>query len=148
MTSAITTYTEPCWTLVLPDGENVSEFEPHFDTEAQAIGAANRYTDAGIRPTPQRLDGLCSVATAACGYVYDEDGEGQEHWSSPEELHAHLLTVDWRDLPAGQMHCSADPGACDECDEATPPPVVPEIPGQLDLINADSAPDPQGGEGQ
>lgn len=117
MRDAITTYTEPCWTLVRPDGANVSEFEPHFDTEEQARGAIGRYTDAGVAPSPQRLAGLCSVATAACGYVYDEDGEGQEHWPSAQELHDHLLTVDWRDLPNGQMRCSADPGACDQCDE-------------------------------
>lgn len=119
MSGAITTYTEPCWTLVRPDGGDVSEFEPHFDTETQATEAASRYTDAGVVPLPKRLDQLCSVATAVCGYVYDEEGEGQEHWASAEELHAHLLTVDWRDLPDGQMHCSADPGGCDECDEVT-----------------------------
>lgn len=134
--SAITTYTEPCWTLVRPDGGNVSEFEPHFDTEAQALEAAKRYVeDRQPVPTPRVLDGCCSVATAACGYVYDEDGEGQEHWSSAEELHAHLLTVDWRDLPGGDMHCSADPGACDECDALIPPPAPAQLPGQLDLIS-------------
>jgi hypothetical protein len=115
-TKAITTYAEPCWTLVRPDSANVSEFEPHFDTEEQALEAVQRYTDAGVAPTPRRLGGLCSIATAACGYVYDEDGEGQEHWTSAEELHAHLLTVDWRDLPDGSMRCPAEPGDCDECD--------------------------------
>lgn len=136
--TAIKTYSEPCWTLVRADGGNVSEFEPHFDTEAQAREAANHYTDAGVTPAPQRMTGLCSVATAACGYVYDEDAEGQEHWTSAEELHAHLLTVDWRDLPDGQMRCSADPGECDECDALIPAPTPDELPGQLDLISGES----------
>lgn len=135
MTPAIKTYTEPCWTLVRADGGNVSEFEPHFDTKAQAEQAVGRYTDAGVTPVPRQMTGLCSVATAACGYVYDEDAEGQEHWTSAEELHSHLLTVDWRDLPNGQMHCSADPDRCDECDALVPEPPATELPGQLDLIS-------------
>lgn len=138
MSAAIETRTEHCWTLVRANGENVTEFQPHFDSEAKALEAASAYTDAGVLPTPLRLDALCSVATAVCGYVYDEEAEGQEHWKSAEELRAHLLTVDWRDLPDGQMHCSADPGECDECDAATPPPAPVQLPGQLDLISGEA----------
>lgn len=138
--TAIITNADPCWTLVRPDGSNVSDFEPHFDTEAQAAEAAKRYlTDGEPTPKPDRLAGPCSIATAACGYVYDEDGEGQEHWASAEELHAHLLTAEWRDLPGGEMHCSADPGECDECDALVPPPVPAQLPGQLDLISGAEA---------
>lgn len=138
--TAITTYTEPCWTFVRPDDDNASEFEPHFATEVQALEAVKYYTVEGKPPwTPKRLSGRCSIATAACGYVYDEDGEGQEHWPSAEELHAHLLTADWRDLPGGEMHCSADPGECEDCDALLPSPAAPELPGQLDLISGAEA---------
>lgn len=134
--TAVITNTEPCWTLVRPDGTNVSEFEPHFDTEAQAAEAALRYrTGIVLDEVPQRLNGPCSIATAACGYVYDQDGEGQEHWASAEELHAHLLTAGWRDLPGEEMHCHSDPGVCEECDALIPAPVPAQLPGQLDLIS-------------
>ncbi|MFI5934759.1 hypothetical protein [Actinoplanes sp. NPDC051494] len=143
MSRAISTYPEPCWTLVRADGRPVGpdDAEPHFDTEAQALAAVASWHDEDRPdPTPKRLTGLCSIATAACGYIYDEDDNGQQHWQDAQELHAHLLTVDWSDLPNGEMRCSADSGACEECDGLIPPLANAVIPGQLDLLAVGSAP--------
>ena len=149
--SAITTRTEHCWVVVKADGRPVGyeDSEPHFDSEADAIEALPGFAVEGDpAPVVKRLDALCSSAVAACGYVYDEEGEGVEHWPSAEDLHAHLLTLDWRDLPDGQMHCSADPGVCDECDVLTPTPTGPEIPGQAELSFMNCRPNSSGGEGR
>lgn len=135
--TAIKTYTVPCWTLVQPDGRNVSEFEPHFDTEQQALDAAKTYTDDGITPTPKRLDQICSTATAACGYEYDEGGEGVEHWADADQLRDHLLVLDYRPGPDGSLRCPADMD-CDECNGLPDAPDPRPMPGQIALLGEEA----------
>jgi hypothetical protein len=132
---AITQYEGKCWRLEYADGKPVNEFDPHFDSEEAALAAAPRYTDPDHKAVPvpvQEPDG-CFVAESACGYVYDEQGEGIEHWDSAEDLLRHLVDKKgYRPGPPGQLRCPKS--YCEVCDAMPEPPAVEEpLPGQLAL---------------
>lgn len=134
--TAIVTRTEPCWTLIHADGRpaGFEDSEPHFDSEADALKAAPAYGDVDMPdPTAKVLDGLCSTATLACGYRYDEDDEGVEHWTSPDLLRDHLLNDGYRPGADGAIRCPASHD-CDECDALPDAPDYTPLPGQLALI--------------
>jgi hypothetical protein len=134
--TAITVRATPCWTLVHADGRpaGFEDSKPHFDTEADALKAAPGYGDVDIpAPTAKSLAGLCATATTVCGYTYDEDGEGVEHWPDAAALRRHLTAAGWRFAPGGEMRCPAGHG-CVDCDAAPDSPDLTRLPGQLDLI--------------
>lgn len=134
--TAITTRTEPCWTLIHADGRpaGFEDSEPHFDSKADALKAAPTYGDVDIPdPTPKVLAGLCSTATLACGYCYDENGEGVEHWDSADQLRTHLLNEGYRPGENGSLRCPAGHD-CDECDGLPDAPDYTPLPGQFALI--------------
>lgn len=120
---------QACWILTYP---REREFEPHHDTEAQAIKEAEGDDDDN-RGVPKRLDHVCSVATTVCGYRYDEDGDyGIQHWPDPDDLKTHLLGLGYQFTGDGSLLCPAE-NDCDECDALQPAVVPPEILGQMTI---------------
>jgi len=120
--TAITVNAEPCWIVTHADGSpsGYEDEEPHYATEDEARKAAAdiTYADDPV-PVVKRLDNLCPSATAACGYRYDEDGEGVQHWPDTAEAFRVYLTgtADWREGSGGSLLCPAEHG-CEECDAA------------------------------
>ncbi|MEU4558571.1 hypothetical protein AB0F72_09275 [Actinoplanes sp. NPDC023936] len=136
--TAITTRTEPCWIVTLADGSpsGFEDSEPHYDNQGEAEKAATAITHADeLPPIVKRLDGLCSSATTACGYRYDEDDEGIQHWpDSAEEFRKFLVfTMEYRSGERGDLLCPADRG-CDECDALAADLETAEVRGQMPLI--------------
>jgi hypothetical protein len=137
----VTTATECCWIVVNADGSPVDDdCESHHTTEAEAIKeAANLRYVGESAPVVKQLDHLCSSAVTVCGYVYDEDDEGAQHWPDRAEAFQDWLVkhADYRIGENGELLCPLNHG-CDECN-AVPQVVTPvELPGQMTLgeVNA------------
>jgi len=131
----ITTSDSPCWTVAWPDGRPYSEdFEAHHDTEEEAAKSVDHLLDDEPRPIPKQLDHLCSTATTVCGYEYDRDDEGVQHWPDGADAFRDWLVkhAGYRLGEHGELLCPLDHG-CDECN-AVPQVVVPvELPGQMSI---------------
>jgi hypothetical protein len=116
---SITTNTNPCWIVTKADGSpaGFEDSEPHFDTEAEACEAQATLTEEGEPPlVVKQLDNLCSEAVTACGYRYDEDDEGFQHWpDSAQEFQDWLTNLGYRLDAGGELLCPVDHG-CEECD--------------------------------
>jgi hypothetical protein len=98
----------PCWVLVRANGDVVDEDErePHHDTQAEAVKAAPGYAREGEpAPKPKPLIDKCYVATAECGYRFDEREDGIHHGPDRDALQAMLLHLEWRPGPDGAMGC-------------------------------------------
>ncbi len=94
----ITQNRTPCWVITEPAGE-----ERHHGDLAAAM---KDMEENRIRGTVAQRDEPCWMAVSLCGYVYDEDGECAEHWPAPpEEFDRHLMSVDWRRGPKGELLC-------------------------------------------
>lgn len=134
---AVTQSETPCWTLVHADGRPVGfeDTEPHFDNEEQARRAAPSYVrdedDDRPAPTTKQFNYRCFLATAECGYRYDEEGEGIEHHDDRDRLISTLLDAGWKAGPDGSMGCGED--SCDDCSKLPADQPLVEIPGQLAL---------------
>jgi hypothetical protein len=142
--TAITVTAEPCWIVTQADGSptGFEDSEPHYASDSEARKVAYDLTCAGDpEPIVKQLDSPCASATAACGYRYDEDDEGEQHWpDSAEEFRTYLVgTADYRPGPNGSLLCPADRG-CEECDALEPEVIPAEIPSQLDLPTTDVRP--------
>lgn len=103
-----------CWIAVDADGKPAwhGEHETHTATREQALEDITRNYGGRTDLAPAQLDRPCFVAVAACGSVYDEDGEGIEHWPSAEELADLLRSIDYTIGADGTVRC---PDFCD-CD--------------------------------
>ncbi len=117
---SVITNEHPCWVVTNADGSPVGfeDSEPHFDTEAEARKALPDFArEDEPAPVMKQLDHLCSSATTACGYRYDEDDEGVQHWpDGAEAFQAWLIEhADYRLGANGELLCPAEHG-CDECD--------------------------------
>lgn len=97
----------PCW--VLPDSKSMWD-ERHVDTHETAVADLADVTDpdhgrdseVAQRPSP------CLLAVAACGYTYDEDGEGVEHFATQADLAANVISAGWTDGGPRGWLCAAD----------------------------------------
>ena len=149
--TAITVNAEPCWIVTNADGSptGFEDSEPHYGTEEEARRVAQDLTSVGDpAPIVKRLDGVCASATMACGYRYDEDDEGIQHWPDTAEEFRRFLTVtmEYRTGARGALLCPADQG-CEDCDGLATPLEAAEMSGQLDLPIGANRPNPsQGGE--
>ena len=89
------------------DGDRVT----HFATEAKATEYLSELERDGLRVVENAAP--CFTAVAVCGYVYDEDGEGIEHYPDAESLADILRCVDWTTTADGRWLCHGD--ACVPC---------------------------------
>lgn len=116
----IVTSTHPCWIVTNADGSptGFEDSEEHYNSEDEARKAAANLAYANeLPPVVKQLDHLCSEATTACGYRYDEDDEGVQHWPDGAQEFQGWLTrhADYRLDAEGDLLCPAERG-CDECD--------------------------------
>lgn len=110
--AGIDTLAYRCWHLTW-SGEpaEIGERVPHYRTEAEAQTEIDRdETDA----VPQQADEPCVQAVARCGFVYDEDGDGIEHFTTPQDAHDAVTDAGWVVSADGVLHCPPGNG-CDEC---------------------------------
>lgn len=138
---AIILRTDPCWTLVRPDGRPAghADDEPHYYTQADAQQSVARYTTpGGPPPLPLPFEYRCAVAIAACGTAFEGE-DGEVHLSDAQTLREVLVDAGYRFEPDGTLRCSPD-HECTACDTAiaaiarriaenTP------LPGQLTLLH-------------
>lgn len=116
----VVTNPKSCWIVSNADGTptGFEDSEPHYDGEDDARKVAKDIHSLGDpAPVVKQLDHLCSEATTACGYRYDEDDEGVQHWPDGAQEFQDWLTThaDYRLGADGDLLCPADRG-CDECD--------------------------------
>lgn len=131
----VTVNTEPCWIVTDADGSptGFEDSEPHYATEDEANKVALDITSPGDpAPVVKVLDHLCASATAACGYTYDEDDEGVQHWPDSADAFREYLTgtADWRTGTGETLLCPVA-HRCDECDAIAIQPLDAELPGQM-----------------
>jgi hypothetical protein len=130
---AITEVDGPCWVLRLANGkEEIGDWrDSHYasDTEAAKAAADMVGEDEPVHHIPVRLPARCWVATAVCGYRYDEDDEGVYHDDDPDSLMAALRSDDWKSVEGGGMTCGSD--ACAPCGTFVVAEPPAQIPGQL-----------------
>jgi len=117
---------EPCWMLagspLFGDGER------HWTALERATADMNRESDAdhGRHAELTRAAVPCRIATAACGYTFDEEGDdGIQHLPSDlAEAEEILFDSGWVRLPDGQWACGDDGCQCIELlgDAARPRP--------------------------
>lgn len=136
----VTTAERPCWIVTHPDGSptGFEDDEPHYATEAEARKFADDVT-AAINPPliVKKLDNPCSAAVTVCGYVYDQDEEGEQHWPDGAQAFQDWLTTHagYRLSSGGELLCPLDHG-CDECNALAPIAPPAELPGQMSIGKA------------
>ncbi len=108
----ITATTAHCWIAVGADGRPVwrGEHETHTATRKEAVDDIARHYPDRPDAAPKQMDRPCWIAVCECGSVYDEDGEGIEHWPNAEELTHLLRSIDYTVDDAGRVRC---PDFCD-----------------------------------
>ncbi|GAA0493724.1 hypothetical protein Ade02nite_21230 [Paractinoplanes deccanensis] len=117
---SVTTNDHHCWIVTLADGSptGFEDSEPHYASEDEARKFAKDITYPNDPPPiVKRLDHLCSSATTVCGYRYDEDDEGVQHWpDGAEAFQAWLVeNAEYRLGAEGELLCPAVHD-CNECD--------------------------------
>lgn len=116
--------TAPCW--VLADASGQWE-ERHWATREAAAAELGRDDDPdrGCESELRQAALPCRVATAACGYVFDQEGEGVQHLPADlAEAEEWLFDSGWVRLPDGRWACGDETCQCVALlgDEARPRP--------------------------
>lgn len=102
----------PCW--ILSDSRTDWD-ERHWTDHDAALADLRRDSDPDrgrhlelvAAPLP------CRIARAACGYTFDEDGDGVCHLPSDlEEAEEWLYDAQWVRLPDGQWACGGEQCTC------------------------------------
>lgn len=101
----------PCW--VLPDAGNGQD-ERHWPSRAAALADLGRGGDPdhGRNAELRHNDAACWTATTVCGYQFDYDLDGQQHWPDKEVLRGLLARLDYVIGQDGTLSC---PSAADGC---------------------------------
>lgn len=102
----------PCW--ILADSHGPWD-ERHWPTREKVLADVRDANDPDYNREDEVIRGAlpCRVAIAACGYVFDQEGEGVQHLDADlAEAEEWLYGAQWVRLPDGQWACGDDRCQC------------------------------------